>query len=600
MNFPKRRPHAQNADEPLTVVHIFSGDLWAGAEVVIFNLLSHLHEQPGLRVLALSLNEGTLAEKLRAAGIPTYVIPEARYSFAGIVCRAAQLLKRTRIAAIHSHRYKENVLAWLLAKWIGASELLTTIHGLPEPATHSESEARLARWRNQLDYFVVTHGFSGAIAVSEEMKRALVQQHGFRADQVVVIRNGGVVPPPRITPAVPRGERFHIGTVARMVPVKGLDLFLDVAAAVRREAPFVHFSLLGDGPLREELARRVASLNIHDCVEFVAPRPDPTPYYRTLDLYLNTSKHEGIPLSVIEAMACGTPIVSSAVGGIPEIVTHGEHGFLVEAREAGRFAQWCVTLMRDDHLRRMMGERASARARSHFSASAMAHAYRDLYDERSARTSGPVMGPLEGSRSPRRPLHTSSTVPALRKRIIRRLKATGRRFLERLERRRAEALRRNPAPLRRSLRGARSVLILCQGNVIRSVFAAHLLSAALHGRRRVTIRSAGLATEPGWRPHPRVTARCAALDIDLNGQSSVPVTQTMLKAADVVLVMEVPQLIAAIRRFSRVRRRTFLLSSLAPDAPLEIEDPAGKEETAVDACLDHIARALKPVIAIMT
>ena len=74
----------------------------------------------------------------------------------------------------------------------------------------------------------------------------------------------------------------------------------------------------------------------------------------------------------------------------------------------------------------------------------------------------------------------------------------------------------------------------------------------------------------------------------------------MLKAADVVLVMEVPQLIAVIRRFPRVRRRTFLLSSLAPDVPLEIEDPAGKEETAVDACLDHIARALKPVIAIMT
>jgi glycosyltransferase involved in cell wall biosynthesis len=89
---------------------------------------------------------------------------------------------------------------------------------------------------------------------------------------------------------------------------------------------------------------------------------------------------------VIEAMACGTPIVSSAVGGIPEIVTHGEHGFLVEGRDAGRFAERCISLMGDDPLRRTMGERASAWARSRFSAPTMAYAYRRLYEEGSVAT----------------------------------------------------------------------------------------------------------------------------------------------------------------------------------------------------------------------
>jgi protein-tyrosine-phosphatase len=74
----------------------------------------------------------------------------------------------------------------------------------------------------------------------------------------------------------------------------------------------------------------------------------------------------------------------------------------------------------------------------------------------------------------------------------------------------------------------------------------------------------------------------------------------MVKTADVVLVMEVSQLIAVARRFFRARRKTFLLSCLAPDVPMEIEDPAGREDAVVDACLDHIARALEPVIAIMT
>ena len=184
-------------------------------------------------------------------------------------------------------------------------------------------------------------------------------------------------------------------------------------------------------------------------------------------------------------------------------------------------------------------------------------------------------------------------------RIIASVKATGRWLLEKLERRKAEALRRNPARLTRGLSEARSVLILCQGNVIRSVFATQLLSAALAGRSGVAIRSAGLATQPGWRPHPRVIARCSALNIDLGEQSSVAVTETMVRRADVVLIMELSQAVAVTRRFPRARRKTFLLSCLAPEVPMDIEDPAGKDDATVDACLDHVARALKPVIEIL-
>jgi len=187
-----------------------------------------------------------------------------------------------------------------------------------------------------------------------------------------------------------------------------------------------------------------------------------------------------------------------------------------------------------------------------------------------------------------------------RGRFIGELKARGRGLIERLERRRAEALRRDPTRLTRSLRRARNVLLLCQGNVIRSVFAARLLSAALKGRSQIAILSAGLATESGWRPHPRVIARCSRLNIDVTGHSSLMVTETMVKAADVVLVMDISQAVAMTRRFPRARWKTFLLSCLAPEVPVEIKDPDGKDDAAVDTCLDHIAQALKPVIEVMT
>ena len=104
---------------------------------------------------------------------------------------------------------------------------------------------------------------------------------------------------------------------------------------------------------------------------------------------------------------------------------------------------------------------------------------------------------------------------------------------------------------------------------------------------------------PGWRAHPRVVARCQALNIDIRSHRSVAVTAEMIKAADVVFVMEVAHLVAITRRFLSARCKTFLLACLAPDVPMDIEDPAGKPDPEVDACLDHIACAVKPVIDVL-
>jgi len=379
----------------LTVCHVFSGDLWAGAEVVTYNLLDCLAQDPSLRVVALSLNEGELTERLRATGVTTYVVPESRHTLPGIVARAAHILAGHRVGVIHAHRYKENVLAWLLAKRLGVSEIVTTVHGLPEAPGNRGDAVQAAGWRRRLDYFVVRNLFTAAVAVSDEMKRTLVTRYRFREEHVRVIHNGGRFP--AASAATPRGATFHIGTVGRLVPIKGLDLFLRVAAALRRDTPAVRFSILGDGPLREELARTAADLGVADCLEFLAPRPDPFGYYRSLDLYLTTSVHEGLPLSVVEAMASGTPVVSAAVGGIPEIVTHGEQGFLVQGRDPEPFATWCRELMQDEALRASMGERAAAWARSRLSAEAMAGAYRRLYEECGAwrRRRGDVAGTSE-------------------------------------------------------------------------------------------------------------------------------------------------------------------------------------------------------------
>ena len=394
----------------LTVLHLFSGDLWAGAEVMVYNLLSKLKEEPNLKMIALSLNDGILASKLRDEGIETHVISEVDNSFVGTFFKAFRLLKRRKIDIIHSHRYKENLLGFLLAKAVGVKKLITTMHGLSEPPLQMSSSSTLTSFststltsalastskvvglKTKIDYYMLNNHFTRVVAVSQEMKKTLIQKYGFKEEKVEVIYNG--IPLPELNLSLNLNLKyngvFHIGTVGRMVPVKDFNLFLEIAAEIKKQIisnfefrisnfKNIHFSILGDGPLKDKLTQKAKDLKIDYYVEFISPMPDPMPYYQSLDLYLNTSLHEGIPLSILEAMACGKPVVAPKVGGIPEIISDGENGILVEAREPKKIADSCLRLMQDKKLRKNLGEKASKRIASYFSNSKMAECYQRLY-----------------------------------------------------------------------------------------------------------------------------------------------------------------------------------------------------------------------------
>jgi len=224
---------------------------------------------------------------------------------------------------------------------------------------------------------------------SQDIKNALIHDHSFNPTKVVIIHNG--IDIPRVTSQKsPSDTVIHIGTVGRMVPVKEFGLFLEVAAEVGKHVPDVCFSILGEGPLKEELACKVKELKLDEKVRLEVPRADPSTYYASLDLYLNTSLHEGLPLSILEAMACGKPVVASKVGGIPEIISHGEEGFLVEGRDPQEFAKWCLKLIRDKELRILMGQNASKKVTSSFNSLYMAASYYRLYQSLDGRIEVPT------------------------------------------------------------------------------------------------------------------------------------------------------------------------------------------------------------------
>jgi glycosyltransferase involved in cell wall biosynthesis len=363
----------------MAVLHLFSGDLWAGAEVMILNLLTELKEDQRLEIFALSLNEGILTERLRKAGIETEVIPEADHPLPKIWLKAVRLYRRRGIALIHSHRYKENILALLLAKSIGTKKLISTLHGLSETPTMAGRQEVSSDLKTSVDYFLLKRFFSRVVAVSEEMENVLVGKYHFRPERISVIHNG--IPIPSIgSPSVPPvGSPIHVGTVGRMVAVKDYVLFLEVAAELKRQTSNVRFSILGEGPLKEQLIQKARDLKIDDAVAFLSPRSDPFPFYRSLDIFVNTSLHEGVPLSILEAMICKKPIVAPRVGGIPEIVEQGTNGFLVEGRETKAFIQPLLMLIQDRSLRERMGESGAKKVEANFSSSTMSEEYLKLY-----------------------------------------------------------------------------------------------------------------------------------------------------------------------------------------------------------------------------
>lgn len=356
---------------------------------MVFNLLNKLNDANDLSIIALSFNEGILSDKLHEVGVETHIIPESTNSFVKICLQAFKLLKKRKIDIIHSHRYKENLIALVLAKSLGVRRLVTTLHGLPEPPPNLQNGKTTIGIKSKVNDYILRNFFNHIIVVSNEMKTVLVQTNEFEQNKIDVIYNGIPVPwssrsldPPPHRLLDPSNDFFHIGSVGRMVPVKDYNLFLEVAVEVSKLVNNVRFSILGEGPLKGQLLQKVRELSMEDRVEFLPPRPDPLSYYKSLDLYVNTSLHEGIPLSILEAMACGKPVVAPRVGGIPEIIIHGENGLLADSREAKEIAELCANILEEKISYDNLCKNAAERISSMFSVDEMAKSYQNLYRNR--------------------------------------------------------------------------------------------------------------------------------------------------------------------------------------------------------------------------
>lgn len=362
------------------VTHIISGDLWAGAEVMACTLLRGLNDCPDLNLSIIVLNEGRLADELRSSGFEVRVFDEKHFSFPKLVRMTRDYIRNNPPDIIHAHRYKENQLAFFASLGTGHPVLISTLHGLPEVSARNLSF--FDRCKSTLNFSVLARYFARTVAVSADIGSQLCDQYGFAADRVKVIHNGVALP--GITcntcTAISR-PHFTIGSSGRLSPVKDFPLFVEIARIIAKQEPTVRFELAGEGPERAQLEGLLALYGLQDRFVLRGHIDDMEPFYSGLDLYLNTSLHEGIPMAILEAMAHGIPVIAPRVGGIREIITSGEDGFLIDGRDPRSFADMCLQLYRDQQKKHEIGMAARDKIVREFSAVKMSDMYYRLYCE---------------------------------------------------------------------------------------------------------------------------------------------------------------------------------------------------------------------------
>ena len=336
--------------------------------------------------------EGTLLDLAVERGIRPIVIPqivaEATLKPRDLKALIAlyRLLRRQRPHIVHTHTAKAGFVGRLAARLAGVPIVVHTYHGHVLHGYYSRRTTWILR-RMERMLGVLT---SRIIAVSEQVKRDLVNYRVAGAEQISVIPLGFDLKP-FLDSATYRGSfRLElnldkgaplIGIVGRIFPIKNHRLFLDAAARIAADEKATRFVIVGDGALRRQIEEHAARLGIADRVSFTGWRRDLPRIYADLDVLVVSSDNEGTPVSAIEAMAAGCPVVATRVGGLPDLIDDNQTGYLVPRGDALALAAAVQRLIRDRDLARSIGDAARARVAERFTAERLVADIEHLYTE---------------------------------------------------------------------------------------------------------------------------------------------------------------------------------------------------------------------------
>lgn len=365
----------------VAVCHLLHTLSVGGAEVLAARLARRLGDT--VRFVFVCLDGlGSLGCDLRGEGFTVEVLQRRAGMDWNLPRRVADMLRRHRVDLVHAHQYTPFFYA-LLARWCYRRlPVLFTEHGRQFP-DHPRKKRILA---NRL---LLQRG-DRVIGVGQAVRQALIDNEAIPADRVGVIYNGvdlAAVANEADNRPVVRRELGLSDKHLLILQVARLDYLKDHATAIQTmrhvlpRCPDARLVLVGEGSERASIEALVHQHGLASQVMFLGLRRDVARLLSAADVFLLTSISEGIPLTIIEAMAAGLPVVSTRVGGIPEMFDDGQVGFFAAPGDAASLADKIIRLASDPKLRQTMGEHGREHCWHRFSEQQMHAQYERLYQE---------------------------------------------------------------------------------------------------------------------------------------------------------------------------------------------------------------------------
>lgn len=360
------------------VLHVASGDLWAGAEVQLFTLATTLQNNFNTKVTVALMNFGELERRLRSAGVSVIVIDEKRLNSLRVFLRLLKLIRDLKPDIVHTHRTKENILGSLAAFITGCRHSIRTLHGAPE---------HLPGWRKPTKYLLVwldqmTGRYLQDFIIAVTYPLAEQVKDIYPGNKIRVVENGlnisSALKAHKIAPS-----KFIIGFAGRLVGVKRVDIIIKIARELLDQYPEFEFEvrIYGDGPLKEELEQLNKAMGTEEVISFRGHSNNIHEEIQQMNTFLMTSDHEGLPMSLLEAMLLGVPIIAHAVGGIPKLLREGENGIMIKSQDPQDYANWIHQLANDHELCNRISKKAMLYATENYSAESNAKNYLSIYLE---------------------------------------------------------------------------------------------------------------------------------------------------------------------------------------------------------------------------
>jgi glycosyltransferase involved in cell wall biosynthesis len=294
-----------------------------------------------------------------------------------------KLVRDNGIDLVHSHGYKADLYGYAAAR-LESKPIVATCHNWL-------SGGRMLAAYNFLDRRALQH-FDAVSAVSQTVVDKLLSW-GVRRERLSIIPNGidldrfDVRLLPRERAGNKRNEQV-VGIVARLDLQKGFAYLLKAVRTLRASFPEVRLLVVGEGPDRGKIEELVAELGLNGVVTLAGQQADMPAIYASIDVFVLPSLNEGLPMTILEAMAASKPIIATRVGAVPSVIIDGETGWLVEPRDEVGLTQAMGKLLSERDLRQRLAQRARAHVEQNYTAAAMAQRYRDLYQSVLKRRAG--------------------------------------------------------------------------------------------------------------------------------------------------------------------------------------------------------------------